>query len=195
MSIFDRPRRGEGDQPAPSSSQANDADIESVEGERGVSAVQQPPSLQSRLSNILALGLMGTLGVGFLGWYYAKTLGHSLERALGGSVRCQGESQRRYQSSTVRPSRSPRQHLSAVSLHAARDPGRPAGSTAQHAVAGVGWGTLCDRDTRGSRRKDAARASDGAAIGRAGIRRQRAPSHRAHRGRGTARYRRECSGR
>lgn len=75
MSVFDRRRRGEDDQSAPSSPQANDADIESVEGERGVSAVQRPPSLQSRLSNLLALGLMGTLGVGFLGWYYAKTLG------------------------------------------------------------------------------------------------------------------------
>jgi type IV secretion system protein VirB10 len=75
VSIFDRFRRGEGDQPTSSSQLANDAGIESVEGERGVSAVQQPPSLQSRLSNMLALGLMGTLGVGFLGWYYAKTLG------------------------------------------------------------------------------------------------------------------------
>lgn len=75
MSFFDRSRRGEGDQPTPSSQQGNEADIEPVEGERGVSAVQRPPSLQSRLSNFLALGLMGTLGVGFLGWYYAKTLG------------------------------------------------------------------------------------------------------------------------
>jgi type IV secretion system protein VirB10 len=76
VSVFDRSRRGgEGDQPTPSSQQANEADIESVEGERGVSAVQRPPSLQSRLSNMLALGLMGTLGVGLLGWYYAKTLG------------------------------------------------------------------------------------------------------------------------
>ena len=75
MSVFDRFRRGEGDQPTPSSQQGNEADIEPVEGERGVSAVQRPPSLQSRLSNFLALGLMGTLGVGFLGWYYAKTLG------------------------------------------------------------------------------------------------------------------------
>jgi type IV secretion system protein VirB10 len=75
VSFFDRSRRGEGDQPTPSSQQGNEADIEPVEGERGVSAVQRPPSLQSRLSNFLALGLMGTLGVGFLGWYYAKTLG------------------------------------------------------------------------------------------------------------------------
>jgi type IV secretion system protein VirB10 len=73
MSMFDQFRRGEGDPPTPP--QANEADVESVEGERGVSAVQRPPSLQSRLSNMLALGLMGTLGVGFLGWYYAHNLG------------------------------------------------------------------------------------------------------------------------
>jgi type IV secretion system protein VirB10 len=41
-----------------------------VAGERGFSAVERPGSLQSRMSNALALGLMGTLGVGFLGWYY-----------------------------------------------------------------------------------------------------------------------------
>jgi type IV secretion system protein VirB10 len=75
MSIFDRFRHGEGDQPGSSPAHSNEADIESVQGERGVSAVQRPPSLQSRLSNFLALGLMGTLGVGLLSWYYAKTLG------------------------------------------------------------------------------------------------------------------------
>src|SRR5882757_11048945 len=69
MSVFDRFRRG-GAGP-----EANEADMESVEGERGVSAVQRPPSLQSRLSNFLAMGLMGTLGVGLLGWYYVHNLG------------------------------------------------------------------------------------------------------------------------
>jgi type IV secretion system protein VirB10 len=74
VSIFDRSRqRGAGDE-SPSSLEA-DGDVEPVEGERGVSAVQRPPSLQSRLSNFLALGLMGTLGVGLLGWYYAHNLG------------------------------------------------------------------------------------------------------------------------
>ena len=46
-----------------------------MQGERGESSVQRPPSLQSRLSNTLALALMGTLGVGLLGWYYAHNLG------------------------------------------------------------------------------------------------------------------------
>jgi len=50
-------------------------DVETVTGERGASAVQRPPSLQSRMSNALAAGLMGVLAVGFLGWYYMNSLG------------------------------------------------------------------------------------------------------------------------
>ena len=50
-------------------------DSKRVAGERGVSAVQRPPSLQSRVSNALAAGLMGVLGLGFLGWYYVNSLG------------------------------------------------------------------------------------------------------------------------
>jgi type IV secretion system protein VirB10 len=46
---------------------------ESVAGERGTATVQAARSLQSRVSNMLAMGLMGTLGVGFLGWYYVHT--------------------------------------------------------------------------------------------------------------------------
>jgi type IV secretion system protein VirB10 len=46
---------------------------ESIAGERGAASVQAARSLQSRLSNVLAMGLMGTLGLGFLGWYYLHT--------------------------------------------------------------------------------------------------------------------------
>lgn len=45
---------------------------ETVEGERSTSAAQLPPSLQSRLTNLLALGLMGAIGAGMLGWYYVR---------------------------------------------------------------------------------------------------------------------------
>lgn len=76
MSLFDRLRgRGTGDEASPASQEAHEPDVGSVPGDRGVSAVQRPPSLQSRLSNLLAVGLMGSLGVGFLGWYYAHNLG------------------------------------------------------------------------------------------------------------------------
>lgn len=46
-----------------------------VVGERAESAVQRPPSLQSRVTNYLAMGLMGTLAAGLLGWYYVHSLG------------------------------------------------------------------------------------------------------------------------
>ena len=46
---------------------------ESVAGERGAASVQAARSLQSRVSNVLAMGLMGSLGLGFLGWYYVHT--------------------------------------------------------------------------------------------------------------------------
>jgi type IV secretion system protein VirB10 len=44
-----------------------------VEGERGIASVNRISSLQSRISSVLALGLMAVLGVGFLTWYYAHT--------------------------------------------------------------------------------------------------------------------------
>ena len=45
-----------------------------VPGERHDSAVSRPPSLQSRLSSILAIGLMSVLGLGMLGWYYGNAI-------------------------------------------------------------------------------------------------------------------------
>jgi type IV secretion system protein VirB10 len=45
-----------------------------VSGERGNAALKQPVSVQSRVSNFLALGLMSVLGLGMLTWYYAHAL-------------------------------------------------------------------------------------------------------------------------
>ena len=45
-----------------------------VSGERGSATLKQPASVQSRLSNVLALGLMSLLGLGMLTWYYAHAL-------------------------------------------------------------------------------------------------------------------------
>jgi type IV secretion system protein VirB10 len=42
-----------------------------VAGERGTASVNRVRSLQSRLSNVLAAGLMCALGIGMLTWYYA----------------------------------------------------------------------------------------------------------------------------
>jgi len=61
-----------------------------VNGERSSAALQQPASLQSRISNLLALGLMSVLGLGMLTWYYA----HALTR--------QGRAQQNAQSASVK---------------------------------------------------------------------------------------------
>jgi type IV secretion system protein VirB10 len=42
-----------------------------IDGDRGIASVNQPLALQFRLSNLLAIGLMLVLGLGFLTWYYA----------------------------------------------------------------------------------------------------------------------------
>jgi type IV secretion system protein VirB10 len=55
-----------------------------VAGERGIPSVNRARSLQSRVSSMLAIGLMMTLGLGLLTWYYARILARpsrSLERS------------------------------------------------------------------------------------------------------------------
>jgi len=52
---------------------------ETVAGERSIASVNAARSLQSRVSNLLAMGLMSTLGVGLLGWYYVHTFTHQGE--------------------------------------------------------------------------------------------------------------------
>jgi type IV secretion system protein VirB10 len=45
-----------------------------VEGERDTISVSRAPSVQSRISSILATGLMCALGLGMLTWYYANAI-------------------------------------------------------------------------------------------------------------------------
>lgn len=45
-----------------------------VAGERDTTAVNRAPSLQSRISSLLAVGLMSVLGLGLLTWYYANAM-------------------------------------------------------------------------------------------------------------------------
>ena len=61
---------GEDGQSAPGSGNAPEP---RVLGERGISSINRARSLQSRVTNLLAFGLMSALGVGLLGWYYAHT--------------------------------------------------------------------------------------------------------------------------
>jgi type IV secretion system protein VirB10 len=46
----------------------------SVRGERDVTPVNRAPSVQSRISSLLAIGLMSVLGLGMLTWYYANAI-------------------------------------------------------------------------------------------------------------------------
>jgi hypothetical protein len=51
--------------------------VEGVRGERTTALAAAGHSLQSRLSSILAAGLMLALGLAALTWYYARTLTHT----------------------------------------------------------------------------------------------------------------------
>ena len=69
------------------------AEPDTVVGERSIASVNAARSLQSRVSNILAMGLMTTLGVGFLGWYYVHTFAHQgeVKRAAQAASRNQAQ--------------------------------------------------------------------------------------------------------
>ncbi len=56
------PREGTAPQPA----------AQPVAGDRGIPSINRARSVQSRLSSLLAVGLMGALSLGLLTWYYAK---------------------------------------------------------------------------------------------------------------------------
>ena len=80
--------RGSLDEAAAGSDPAADVAPEAVDvpegipGERGPASVHRARSLQSRLSNLLAAGLMTALGVGALGWYYAHVFREQRQTAL-----------------------------------------------------------------------------------------------------------------
>ncbi len=51
-----------------------DPESMTVRGERDATAVHRAASVQSRISNVLAIGLMSVLGLGMLTWYYANAM-------------------------------------------------------------------------------------------------------------------------
>lgn len=57
-----------------STEEASANGLSTIEGERGVPSVNRARSLASRVSTILAVGLMSSLGLGLLTWYYARAL-------------------------------------------------------------------------------------------------------------------------
>lgn len=92
MSFFTR-RRRDSRQPAPEDARAEELSPDTVAGERGISSVNRPPSLQSRLSNLLAVALMSTLAIGFMGWYYSHALLNrkAAAKAVQGATKAQGQ--------------------------------------------------------------------------------------------------------
>jgi len=66
-----------------------------VRGERETTAVSRASSVQSRVSSILALGLMSALGLGMLAWYYANAVTRQSRARQGAQAlatsRAQGE--------------------------------------------------------------------------------------------------------
>ena len=62
----------------------------SVRGERSSATLAHAPSVQSRISNLLAIGLMSLLGLGMLTWYYANALtrqSHARDSAKAASTK------------------------------------------------------------------------------------------------------------
>jgi type IV secretion system protein VirB10 len=51
-----------------------DTGQDTVRGERDTTPVNRAPPMQSRISSILAIGLMSVLGLGSLAWYYANAV-------------------------------------------------------------------------------------------------------------------------
>lgn len=101
MSFWDRFRSNRsGDQTestAHSAIEAKDASngspVDTVAGERGVASIHGRRSLQARISNVLAAGLMALLALGFLAWYYTQTFARQsrTETASQSKVRQQAQ--------------------------------------------------------------------------------------------------------
>ena len=66
------------------------SDDTSVQGERDSTTLAHAPSVQSRISNLLAFGLMSLLGLGMLTWYYANAMtrqSHARESAQASATK------------------------------------------------------------------------------------------------------------
>lgn len=79
MKVFSRDQANE--DLSASTSEGASAEVSATElpespiaGDRGIPSINRARSIQSRMSSVLAIGLMSTLGAGLLTWYYAKTL-------------------------------------------------------------------------------------------------------------------------
>jgi type IV secretion system protein VirB10 len=100
MSVFSRGRPREArlensvSDATSSPPQESDPD-EVIAGDRGIPSINRARSIQSRVSQVLAIGLMSVLGFGLLTWYYVKALTRPGEARHAAQVavknRAQGE--------------------------------------------------------------------------------------------------------
>lgn len=78
MSLFARKRDEDADAFIQEERAGDTVQAESPEqpiaGDRGIPSINRARSIQSRVSSVLAVGLMSVLGLGLLTWYYAKAL-------------------------------------------------------------------------------------------------------------------------
>jgi type IV secretion system protein VirB10 len=74
---------------------SQDTAADPVLGERSATIVNRAASLQSKLSNLLAIGLMSVLGLGALAWYYAHNMARQSQARLSvqkaAAVRAEGD--------------------------------------------------------------------------------------------------------
>src|SRR3984885_2584970 len=89
-----------------------------IPGERGIPPVHRARSLQSRMSSLLADGLMSALGVGLLGWYYAK----ALSRPARAQAQAQGAVRAKAQGEMALPALGPIRPPQIVAVSAAVAP-------------------------------------------------------------------------
>jgi type IV secretion system protein VirB10 len=74
MRVFSSRSTREEELGSSASEAADEARDPVIAGDRGIPSINRAGSLQSRVSSVLAVGLMSALGLGLLTWYYAKTL-------------------------------------------------------------------------------------------------------------------------
>lgn len=98
-----------------------DADT-TVQGERGPSAVSRTPSVQTLISNGLALGLVLAMGLGWLAWYYV----HTSSRHSQARQSAQALSRNRAEGDTALPSLGPLALPQPVGPSSTLDPGAAA---------------------------------------------------------------------
>jgi type IV secretion system protein VirB10 len=79
-----------------------------VIGERGIGSINRVRSLQSRVSNLLAVGLLMLLAVGFLGWYYAHTYAAQRQARQSALSNSRGKAQGDMPLPSLGPIESPR---------------------------------------------------------------------------------------